>query len=263
MPRIPHHAMAMADRRGGERVGRGCSDEAPRFQRPANAYPITHANRTTMTAAQTAAAVKRYAMSWGRSSRCRMGLSCRPTRMNASTFSTKTTTSHTAYDGMRTRAGYAGGASDEDGEDHHRDDPGEGSRSASIHTAKVERNCTMTDVDTSVHARGEEERHARQDGPEEDAAHGDDRERGQRAPAGEAASHRRGDRETVDEQRTRIVEEALALDDHQHTVRRAQLPEHRGRGGRVGRGHDRAERDGRGPGSWAPPSAPRRPLPPR
>ena len=34
-----------------------------------------------------------------------MDLSWKPTRMNASTFSTNTATSHTAHDGMRMRAG--------------------------------------------------------------------------------------------------------------------------------------------------------------
>jgi hypothetical protein len=39
-----------------------------------------------------------------------MDLSWKPTRMNASTFSTNTATSHTAHDGMRMRAGMISGA---------------------------------------------------------------------------------------------------------------------------------------------------------
>src|SRR5919109_1141747 len=75
--------------------------------------------RTRMTAAQTAAAVTAYVINSARFSRCKMGFSWRPTRMNARTFSTKTTTSQTAYDGIRSRAG------DHDREDDDGDDAGE------------------------------------------------------------------------------------------------------------------------------------------
>ena len=76
----------------------------------------------------------------------------------------------------------------------------------------------------------------------------DHEQRRHRAPAGRKPATVGADREPVDEQRARVVEQALALENHQHPVRRAELPEHRRRGRRVGRRHDRAERDRRRPG---------------
>ena len=73
------------------------------------------------------------------------------------------------------------------------------------------------------------------------------------------AGHRRAHREPVDEQRARVVEQALALEDHQDAVRRAELPEHRGRGRRVGRRDDGAERDRRRPRACRARASARRP----
>ena len=67
------------------------------------------------------------------------------------------------------------------------------------------------------------------------------------APAGDRPGGRGADREPVDQERAGVVEEALALEDDEQPVRRAELPEHRGRGRRVGRRDDGAERDGGGP----------------
>ncbi len=79
--------------------------------------------------------------------------------------------------------------------------------------------------------------------PEHDAAQRDHEQRRQHAPAGHEAGDRGADREAVDEQRARVVEEALSLEDHEQPVRRAELLEHRGGGRRVRRRDDGAERD--------------------
>ena len=63
------------------------------------------------------------------------------------------------------------------------------------------------------------------------------------APSGQDAGDHRADREPVDQQRARVVEEALAFEDDEQPVRRPELLEHRGGGRRVGRRDDGAERD--------------------
>jgi hypothetical protein len=75
--------------------------------------------------------------------------------MNASAFSTKTTTSQTAYDGIRSLAGVRSGALRAAMIAYTTTVmmPERCSRSAIIHTAHVERNCTMTAVATSLGAR--------------------------------------------------------------------------------------------------------------
>ena len=99
-----------------------------------------------------------------------------------------------------------------------------------------------------VHTVDDEGRQASENGPESDAAHGGEREHRHRAPPRELPGHRRGHREPVDEQRAGIVEEALALDDDEHPVRRMDLAQHRACGRRIRGRHDGAEGDRRWPG---------------
>ncbi len=65
---------------------------------------------------------------------------------------------------------------------------------------------------------------------------------------GEAARQRRGDGEVVEDEARGIVDQALALEDHDETARNAHLLEHRGRGDRIRGRDDRAECEADGPG---------------
>ena len=174
-----------------------------------------------------------------------MDLSWKPTRMNASTFSTNTATSHTAYDGMRMRAGMISAA--------RRDVaiakttivmmPERCSRSARIQTANVPQNWNTTAVATSLIRPLMNDRRAREHQPEHHAAERDHEQHREHGQPERKPVTRRADREAVDEQRARVVEEALAFEDHEQPVRRAKLLEHRRRRRGVGRRDDRAERD--------------------
>ena len=66
--------------------------------------------RARMTARQTIAATMAYRTPVSPLARAAIDLSWKPTRMNASTSSTNTATSHTAQDGTRRRAGMTSGA---------------------------------------------------------------------------------------------------------------------------------------------------------
>ena len=63
---------------------------------------------------------------------------------------------------------------------------------------------------------------------------------GRQAPDRERLHRHRADGQPVDQQRARVVQEALALEDRQDAMRRPQLPQHRHRRRGVGRRHDRA-----------------------
>ena len=67
------------------------------------------------------------------------------------------------------------------------------------------------------------------------------------APRSPTGRHR-ADGEAVDQQRARVVQQALAFQDAQQALRRTQRAQHRGRGHRVGRGDDGTQRDGCSPG---------------
>lgn len=58
----------------------------------------------------------------------------------------------------------------------------------------------------------------------------------------------RADGDAIDQERGRVVEQALALQNLDHAVRQLHLAQDRDRGGRVRRGHDGAERNRGGPG---------------
>src|SRR5712671_6211851 len=81
-----------------------------------------------------------------------MGPSCSPTRMKARTLSTKTTTSQTAYEGIRSRAGIRAGElrAVAMAKVTMVMIPERRSRSARIQTANVATNWMMTEVATSV-----------------------------------------------------------------------------------------------------------------
>ena len=66
-------------------------------------------------------------------------------------------------------------------------------------------------------------------------------------PSENAVSRHRADGQPVDQQRGRVVQEALALEDRQDPMRRPELPQNRGRRRGVGRRDDGAERDRRRP----------------
>jgi hypothetical protein len=63
----------------------------------------------------------------------------------------------------------------------------------------------------------------------------------------ERARQRGGDREAEQHEAGRIVQQALAFEQHHQPARQRDALEHRLRGDRVGRRHDRAEREARGP----------------
>ena len=115
--------------------------------------------------------------------------------------------------------------------------------SARIQTEKVSANCRMIELGASVTSRVRRKRHERQERADEDAA--EDGEEEGRRDLGErkAAGSHRADRQPVDQQRAGIVEQALALEHGEHTVRQAELARHGGGGGRIGRRDDGAERD--------------------
>ena len=131
---------------------------------------------------------------------------------------------------------------DDDGDDARqvkplRDDP-HGERGHELHDHR------RGDVADPGH---EEQRGVGAGHAQQHAAGRDDGEGREGAPAGEAAGEGSRDGETVDEERRRVVEEALPLQDHEHPVGRLELAEHRGRRGRIGWGNDRAEGDRGGP----------------
>ena len=84
-------------------------------------------------------------------------------------------------------------------------------------------------------------------GPDDHAA-GDREQEGRRNGGdGEAVGRDGADGEPVDQQRARVVQQALAFEDRQDAMRRPQLAEHGGCGDGVGRSDDGAERNRRRP----------------
>ena len=133
-------------------------------------------------------------------------------------------------------------------EDDHGDDAGEvqplGQHPHAEGAAELDHHRGRDVVDARVQGEGG----PREGQPENDAAEGDPQQGGQGLPTGHGAGDRGRHRHPVDEERARVVEEALPFDDHQQPMRRSELLEHGGGRGRVGRGHDGAERDRDCPG---------------
>ena len=98
------------------------------------------------------------------------------------------------------------------------------------------------------HPRDEPDEETRQDPAQDDPTSAGQEELRQHGPPGEHAGHRRTHRQAVDEQRRGVVEQALSLEDDQQPVRRPELSQDCRRRGRIGRRHDRAERERRSPG---------------
>ena len=128
------------------------------------------------------------------------------------------------------------------------------SRLATIHNANVLTNCTITEVGPSsmrVIISG----NTRLSAVPSTAPPNRDSARRRLAPSRPAAEGD-GECDTIDQQCHRVVEQALALDDHHDTVRWAQRTKDRRGGGGVRRGDDCAEYHRDGPGHV-------RPQPPR
>ena len=104
-----------------------------------------------ITVRRTAPANSKYRPRSVASKLSRIGRICRPMKMKASTFSMKTTVSHTAYDGMRSRAGMRSGAVRATAMAKHTmvSTPERPIRSASIQTPNVVTNWRMMAVGTS------------------------------------------------------------------------------------------------------------------
>ena len=83
--------------------------------------------------------------------------------------------------------------------------------------------------------------------PHDDAAGDGEQERRGDGSQGERLRRRGSHGEAIDEERARVVQQALAFEDGEDAVRRPQLAKHRGRGRSVWRRHHRAEDDGRRP----------------
>ena len=108
---MPDHEMTRPLPTDGRSIGRGGWKPNWRSRHLMTALnDMCHAIRTTMTVTSTAAATAKYRPRAAGSRLARIGRICKPMKTNARTFSTKTTVSHTAYDGMRIRAGMRSGA---------------------------------------------------------------------------------------------------------------------------------------------------------
>ena len=113
----------------------------------------------------------------------------------------------------------------------------------------VPTNCSTIWLGASPMRRITGTNNARQDEAEHDAAGDRDQKRRREAPAVGPVRHEGRHREAIDQQRARVVEQALAFENDDEAMGQAQRPED-GRGGRrIGRRDDRAERDRRGPGN--------------
>ena len=170
--------------------------------------------------------------------------------MNASTFSTNTANSHTAYDGIRMRAGITSAARRAlaIAKTTTVRMPERWSRSASIQTANVPQNWTTTAMATSCIRAVSGMITRDSTNPSTTLPTVTTRSSGIDARRRQRARERHADGEAVDQERARIVEEALALEDHEQSMRRTELLEHGGRGRRVRGCDDRAERDRDSPG---------------
>src|SRR5687767_15610152 len=101
---MPHQATTAAARALRPTASRGPgvpSGRGRQRHRLKAAAPVTHAILATITAPQTAAATRAYSTASEPVTRKAIDLSWKPTRMNASTFNTKTATSQNAHDGTR------------------------------------------------------------------------------------------------------------------------------------------------------------------
>ena len=88
----------------------------------------------------------------------------------------------------------------------------------------------------------------RDENADQHADAGVDEEADDRLAPAERARHRGGDRRAIENERRRVVDEALALEHDDHAPRHGQPRDDRRRGDGVGRRDDRAERDRDGPG---------------
>ena len=84
-------------------------------------------------------------------------------------------------------------------------------------------------------------------GTDHDAAHHGEQKRRRHGADRETVRGGGANREAVDQERTRVVQQALAFEDRQDAMRRAQLTEHGGRGHGIRRRDDGAERNRRAP----------------
>ncbi len=87
----------------------------------------------------------------------------------------------------------------------------------------------------------------RQDRTGDDTAGNHQEKGGSRRTKGKGVHRHGADGQPVDQQGTRVVEQALPLENRQDAMRWPQLPQDRRRRGRIGGRHDGAERDGRRP----------------
>ena len=88
----------------------------------------------------------------------------------------------------------------------------------------------------------------RQHRPDDETAEDPDQEGWADIGHREGAGHGRRDPEPVNQQRARIVEEALAAQDGRESVRQRDVAQHRERRHGIGRRHDGAQHDAGGPG---------------
>ena len=172
---------------------------------------VTQLIRAIIAAVQTVAAIPTYSARMPPLMRSEIDLSWNPTRMNASTFSTKTATSHTAKAGIRIRAGMIAGAVRGDhGKNNDRND----SRKVQPlgNDPDAERRAELNDDRRGDIANPleDEKRDMGEDQRQRHARRRDDEQRMQDVPSGKHAGHRCADGQAVDEQGTGVVEETLA-----------------------------------------------------
>ncbi len=84
-------------------------------------------------------------------------------------------------------------------------------------------------------------------GTDHNAPHHGEQKRRRHGADREAVRDGGANRKAVDQERTGVVQQALAFEDRQDAMRRAKLTEHRGRGRGIGWGDDRTQRDRRRP----------------
>ena len=111
MPRMPDQEITSPLPTVGRSMGRGGRNPNRRSCHLMTALKdMCHAIRTTITVTRTAPATTKYRPRIAGSRLSKIGRICSPMKTNASTFKTNTTVSHTAYEGMRSRAGMRAGA---------------------------------------------------------------------------------------------------------------------------------------------------------
>ena len=134
-----------------------------------------------------------------------------------------------------------------DGEAHHRQHPG---KTESDQRRSRRRTCWRTEERSrsvrAAHDRSIQEE-PRKRRTHDDAAGHREKEGWRNRCDGEAVCCHRPDREPIDQERARIIEEAFSFEDRQEAMGRSQLTEYGSGSGGVGWRDDRAERDRRCP----------------